>query len=94
MRLQTVSRRPGFPEDVQQTLWPDDRFPRGGYSGSHSGCQGQCLCETETFLVDESWLLRESPQTQPASHPLSDKLVTHEKEMIEVALTESRGRVS
>ena len=52
------------------------------------------LCETETFLVDESWLVRESLQTQPASRPLSDKLVTHEKEMIEAALTESRGRVS
>jgi transcriptional regulator with GAF, ATPase, and Fis domain len=52
------------------------------------------LCETETFSVDESWLVRESPQTQLASHPLSDKLVTLEKEMIEAALTESRGRVS
>jgi formate hydrogenlyase transcriptional activator len=52
------------------------------------------LCETETFSVDESWLVRESPQTQPASQPLSDKLVTLEKEMIEAALTESRGRVS
>jgi transcriptional regulator with GAF, ATPase, and Fis domain len=52
------------------------------------------LCETEIFLVDESWLVRESPQTQPASQPLSDKLVTHEKEMIEAALNESRGRVS
>jgi DNA-binding NtrC family response regulator len=52
------------------------------------------LCETETFSVDESWLVRESPQTQPASQPLSDKLVTHEKEMIEAALNESRGRVS
>ena len=52
------------------------------------------LCETETFLVDESWLVREAPQIQSASHPLSDKLVTHEKELIEAALNESRGRVS
>jgi len=52
------------------------------------------LCETENFSVDESWLVRESPEAQPASQPLSDKLVTHEKEMIEAALTESRGRVS
>ncbi len=52
------------------------------------------LCETENFSVDESWLVRESRQTQPASQPLSGKLVTHEKEMIEAALTESRGRVS
>jgi transcriptional regulator with GAF, ATPase, and Fis domain len=50
--------------------------------------------ETENFSVDESWLVRESPQTQPASQPLSDKLVIQEKEMIEAALAESRGRVS
>jgi PAS domain S-box-containing protein len=52
------------------------------------------LCETEIFSVDESWLVRESRQTQPASQPLSEALVTHEKEIIEAALTESRGRVS
>jgi formate hydrogenlyase transcriptional activator len=52
------------------------------------------LCETENFSVDESWLVGECRQTQPASQPLSDKFVTHEKEMIETALTESRGRVS
>jgi DNA-binding NtrC family response regulator len=45
-------------------------------------------------VVDESWLVRESLQTQPANRPLSDELVTHEKEMIEAAMTESRGRVS
>jgi formate hydrogenlyase transcriptional activator len=52
------------------------------------------LCDTESFSVDESWLVRDSCQTQPASQPLSDKLVTQEKEMIEAALAESRGRVS
>jgi transcriptional regulator with GAF, ATPase, and Fis domain len=52
------------------------------------------ICDTGSFSVDERWLVRECPQTQPASQPLTDKLVTHEKEMIEVALAESRGRVS
>ena len=52
------------------------------------------ICDTEIFSVDESWLVRESRQTQSASQPLSDKLVTQEKEMIEAALVESRGRVS
>ena len=37
------------------------------------------LCDTESFSVDESWLVRECRQTQPASQPLSDKLVTQEK---------------
>jgi formate hydrogenlyase transcriptional activator len=52
------------------------------------------LCDTESFSVDERWLVRECCQTQPASRPLSGKLVTQEKEMIEAALDESRGRVS
>ena len=52
------------------------------------------VCDTESFSVDESWLVRESRQTQSASQPLSDKLATQEKEMIEAALAESRGRVS
>jgi transcriptional regulator with GAF, ATPase, and Fis domain len=52
------------------------------------------ICDTESFSVDESWLVRESRQTQSASQPLSDKLVTQEKEMIESALAESRGRVA
>jgi len=52
------------------------------------------LCGTESFAVDGSWLIRECRQTQPASQPLSHKLVTQEKEIIETALAESRGRVS
>jgi transcriptional regulator with GAF, ATPase, and Fis domain len=52
------------------------------------------VCDTESFSVDESWLVRESSQTQPASQPLSNKLVTQEKEMIEAALAECKGRVS
>jgi PAS domain S-box-containing protein len=52
------------------------------------------VCETETFLVDESWLLRQPPATEPKSHlELSQSLAAHEKEMIEVALRESGGRV-
>jgi transcriptional regulator with PAS, ATPase and Fis domain len=52
------------------------------------------VCDSESFSVDESWLVLGSRQTQPASQPLSGKLVTQEKEMIEAALVESRGRVS
>lgn len=51
------------------------------------------VCETKNFSVDERWLVRESRQTQPASRPFADKLMTQEKEMIEAALAESRGRV-
>jgi DNA-binding NtrC family response regulator/PAS domain-containing protein len=52
------------------------------------------LCETENFSIDESWLSRETPPTGPASQPLSEQLVIHEKDMIEAALAEASGRVS
>lgn len=52
------------------------------------------LCDGETFAVDETWLQRES--SKPGGEPvaLADMLVDREKEAIEAALTESRGRVS
>jgi len=50
------------------------------------------LCDTETFSVDESWLSRTS--LQPASPTLLQKPALQEKEVIEAALAETRGRVS
>jgi transcriptional regulator with GAF, ATPase, and Fis domain len=53
------------------------------------------VCDTENFSVDESWLSRQPPRTEPKSRPeLSRTLVDREKEMIEAALRESGGRVS
>jgi PAS domain S-box-containing protein len=53
------------------------------------------LCETEEFSVDEKWLSwTRVPLDEPASQSLlSDKLASHEKETIEAALRECRGRV-
>jgi transcriptional regulator with PAS, ATPase and Fis domain len=48
------------------------------------------LCDTDEFSVDESWLSHE----RQASRPLPGNLQTHEKEIIEAALTETGGRVS
>jgi transcriptional regulator with GAF, ATPase, and Fis domain len=55
------------------------------------------LCETETFSIDESWLPRQ-PQPFPMAKPknqtqLPRKLDEQEKDMIEAALKESRGRI-
>jgi transcriptional regulator with GAF, ATPase, and Fis domain len=48
------------------------------------------VCDTKNFSVAENW----QPTSQPlADQPLADKLMTQEKEMIEAALAESRGRV-
>lgn len=48
------------------------------------------VCDSSEFSVDESWL-----SVRPASsRPLRDDLVDQEKERIEAALAETRGRVS
>jgi PAS domain S-box-containing protein len=52
------------------------------------------VCETETLLVDESWLPREPAVTRPASKALSKRPGAEKKQMIEAALAETRGRVS
>jgi DNA-binding NtrC family response regulator len=52
------------------------------------------VCETDTLVVDENWLSRETLATQPPILPLGDALVAREREMIEAALEETRGKVS
>ncbi|HEY1579797.1 MAG TPA: sigma 54-interacting transcriptional regulator [Terracidiphilus sp.] len=53
------------------------------------------VCDSENFSVDESWLSRQPAASEPKSQPgLSRTLAVEEKEMIEVALRESGGRVS
>jgi PAS domain S-box-containing protein len=52
------------------------------------------LCETEIFSIDESWLPKQSSLTEPKNPmELPRRLLTQEKEMIEAALKESRGRI-
>ena len=51
------------------------------------------LCEGGTFAVDESWLVLASPRPAQSGDALAS-LADREKEMIEKALTESRGQVS
>ena len=52
------------------------------------------VCDTENLSVDESWVGRGARSSVTAGQPLSEKLVAQEKELIEAALEESRGRVS
>jgi DNA-binding NtrC family response regulator len=53
------------------------------------------VCETATFSVDESWLSPQPLASEPTSRlEISRKFAAQEKEMIEAALRESRGRVS
>jgi PAS domain S-box-containing protein len=52
------------------------------------------LCETELFSIDESWLPKQSSLTEPKNQmELPGRLLAQEKDMIEAALKESRGRI-
>ena len=52
------------------------------------------LSDSDTFAVDEAWLKRESSEVSHSIAALSGVLLAHEKEVIEAALTQSRGRIS
>jgi formate hydrogenlyase transcriptional activator len=52
------------------------------------------VCDTESFSVDESWLSHQPLPAQPTGKlELRQTLADQEREAIEAALTESRGRV-
>jgi DNA-binding NtrC family response regulator len=51
------------------------------------------LSEGDTFVVDESWLKRESTDS-PRPHETLSVLADRELEMIEAALAESHGRIA
>src|SRR6202041_2332683 len=52
------------------------------------------VCETEKFSVDESWLSQQPPERRAESQLyLPEKVAAEEKEIIEAALRECRGRV-
>ena len=52
------------------------------------------LCDGETFSVDQTWLQRESGRSVPTTLPLPSDLVGREREMIESALADCKGRIS
>jgi formate hydrogenlyase transcriptional activator len=56
--------------------------------------RGVLLCESEAFVLDEKWLKREPRRTAVAGAALVPTLVEHERELIENALAECRGRIS
>jgi Bacterial regulatory protein, Fis family len=52
------------------------------------------LCSGEPFSIDEAWLSTQTPLRTDESGPLPEALQDQEKEMIEAALTKSRGKVA
>ena len=56
------------------------------------------MCEGETFSVDETWLILDEPQESRLRSASFGSLLRldgkREKELVEAALAESKGRVS
>jgi DNA-binding NtrC family response regulator len=52
------------------------------------------ICDSENLSVDETWLGRRALSADSPAQPLSERLASQEKEMIEAALAQSNGRVS
>ena len=52
------------------------------------------VCETETFMVDARWLAGVSVSPAPAGQPPAQRSPAQERQRIEAALAESRGRVA
>jgi PAS domain S-box-containing protein len=52
------------------------------------------LSESDTLAVDHTWLKREPSEVPRPATPLGGALLQQERDMIEVALAESRGQVS
>ena len=52
------------------------------------------LCSGDVFWIEKAWLESSQPVGQGLPGPLPETLLNQEKEMIEAALTESKGKVA
>ena len=52
------------------------------------------LCTGDTFWIDEAWLSSQNAPRLESSGPLKQNLQNYEKEPIEAALVESKGKVA
>jgi transcriptional regulator with GAF, ATPase, and Fis domain len=52
------------------------------------------IADSDTLAIDERWLGGRPPAASPAISPPATTLATHEKDVIEAALRQSKGRVS
>jgi formate hydrogenlyase transcriptional activator len=52
------------------------------------------LCSSNTFWIEKAWLASEQPFRQELAGCLPDTLQNQEKELIEAALAESKGKVA
>ena len=80
----------------RRTLELCDRYPWPGNIRELQNIveRSVILCTGDTFSIDEAWLSTQAPLRAEGSGPLPTALLDQEKEMIEAALTKSRGKVA
>jgi PAS domain S-box-containing protein len=80
----------------KRTLELCDRYPWPGNIRELQNIveRSVILCTGDTFSIDEAWLSSQAPLRADGSSPLPSTLQDQEKEMIEVALAKSRGKVA
>ncbi|HLQ04072.1 MAG TPA: Fis family transcriptional regulator, partial [Verrucomicrobiae bacterium] len=52
------------------------------------------LCDSDTLSIDPRWLSGRPPATAPVASLSTGTLATHEKDAVEAALKDSKGRVA
>jgi hypothetical protein len=52
------------------------------------------LCSGDTFWIEKAWLASQEAARQELPGPLADTLKNQEREIIEMALAESKGKVA
>ena len=80
----------------KRTLELCDRYPWPGNIRELQNVieRSVILSVGDTFSIDEAWLSSQAPLRTDGSGPLSETLQDQEKELIEAALTKSRGKVA
>jgi formate hydrogenlyase transcriptional activator len=80
----------------KRTLELCDRYPWPGNIRELQNIveRSVILCSGDVFSIDEAWLSSQAPLRPDGSDPLPLTLQDQEREMIEAALTKSRGKVA
>jgi transcriptional regulator with GAF, ATPase, and Fis domain len=80
----------------KRTLELCDRYPWPGNIRELQNIveRSVILCTGDIFSIDESWLSSQAPLRADGSDPLPVAMQDQEKEMIEAALSKSRGKVA
>jgi DNA-binding NtrC family response regulator len=83
-----------MPEEIQTALLQAYDWPGNIRELQNVIERAVIIADSDTLAIDERWLGGRPPTASPAVSPSAATLATHEKQVIEAALRESKGRVS